>query len=125
VRAHARELTSGPAEGSERPTPVGPGAVSAYRRSGLELVSGAPRHLLQRQSVAVGVGQLCVLDSSATSSTALTSTPRPTSSVRACSMSATTRCKPFMVPGAISGRWGRAGQGSDGSERAAEVPGLA
>jgi hypothetical protein len=36
-----------------------------YRRSGLELVSGAPGHLLQRQSVAIGVGQPCVLDSSA------------------------------------------------------------
>ena len=41
------------------------GAVGAYRRSGLGLISGAPSHLLQRQSVAVGVGQPCVLDSSA------------------------------------------------------------
>jgi hypothetical protein len=46
--------------------PLSDSARSALTgRSGLELVSGAPRHLLQRQSVAVGIGKPCVLDSSA------------------------------------------------------------
>jgi hypothetical protein len=47
-------------------------------------------------------GQPCVLDSSAHVLEGAASTPRPTRSARACSMSATTRCKPFIVPGAIS-----------------------
>ena len=74
------------------------------RRSGLEFISGTPSHLLQRQSVAVGVGQPCVLDSSAhvLDGAALNAAADQISA--GLLDVGTTRCKPFIVPEAFTAR---------------------